>query len=526
MAKGRVVMGLLFFPRGGSAQVTRYLAPALIETGWDVSVVAGSLGAAGEETHAPTFFDGIDLRYVDYTDAFRVHRAGGSAVAAPVPMHPSYEDRGDVPDVVLASVDPSLAWHLASIWEAPFLAAGANQATVFHLHHLTPQHDAVAHRWPNVAVVAHLHGTELKLLEAIEERAEVAAALGFTLATIPDIGNLRLPPGALDERQDQVFRTTRWDRWRHGEFWLGHLRRQAESADHLVVVSPPDCTTAVQVLDVAAEHVSAIPNGVDLDLFRPRRLTPDERRASFRRWLIEDPQGWDESGVAGTIAYREADLDRLVGADGTATVLMFVGRFTSAKRVPRLVRAFAQARPHFQRPASLVVWGGHPGEWEDEHPFTVASEVGREGIFFTGWRGHGDLPDGLAACDALVMPSVNDSYPQTPLEAMAAGVPVIATKSGGFPSMINLDPAHPTGWLVAPDDESALVAALVEAVNRPEELARRGAGALSHAQANLSWSSMVSRFVDVYALAGERRRRRHPRVQPGPGPSVGGPPRN
>jgi D-inositol-3-phosphate glycosyltransferase len=517
MAKGRVVMGLLFFPRGGSAQVTRYLAPALTEAGWDVSVVTGSLGDAGEETHAPTFFDGIDLRYVDYTDAVRIHHAGGSAVAAPLPMHPSYEDRGDVPDVVLASVDPSLAPHLASIWEAPFLAAGAGRATVFHLHHLTPQHDAVAHCWPDIPVVAHLHGTELKLIEAIEERAEMAAALGFTLATMPDMGSLHPPPGALDERQDDVFRTTHWDRWRHGEFWLARLRRQAEAADHLVVVSPPDCTTAVKVLGVAPEYVSAIPNGVDLNLFRPRRLTPDERRAYFRRWLVEDPQGWDETGVAGSIAYREADLDRLVGADGAATVLMFVGRFTSAKRVPRLVRAFAQARPHFQRPASVVVWGGHPGEWEDAHPFTVASEVGPEGIFFTGWRGHGDLPDGLAACDALVMPSVNDSYPQTPLEAMAAGLPVIATQSGGFPSMINLDPAHPTGWLVAPDDESALVDALVEAVNRPGELARRGAAAQTNAQANLSWSTMVSRFEEVYALAGERRRRRRqPCQRPSP----------
>jgi len=34
---------------------------------------------------------------------------------------------------------------------------------------------------------------------------------------------------------------------------------------------------------------------------------------------------------------------------------------------------------------------------------------------------------------------------------MAVGLPVIATQSGGFPSMINLDPARPTGWLVAPE---------------------------------------------------------------------------
>ncbi len=85
-------------------------------------------------------------------------------------------------------------------------------------------------------------------------------------------------------------------------------------------------------------------------------------------------------------------------------------------------------------------------------------------------------PTVLAACDALVMASVNDSYPQAPLEAMAVGLPVIATTSGGFPLMINLDHTRPTGWLVPPDDEAAFAEAMIEAVNQPEQIARRGGG--------------------------------------------------
>jgi D-inositol-3-phosphate glycosyltransferase len=168
--------------------------------------------------------------------------------------------------------------------------------------------------------------------------------------------------------------------------------------------------------------------------FRPRPITPLQRRAYFRRWLVEDPHGWDETAVAGAVAYRGDDLERLLGPDGDATVLITVGRFTSAKRIPSLVRAFARARPRFVRPTSLVVWGGHLGEWQGEHPVTVARAEGSDGVFFTGWRGHDDLPHALAACDALVMASVNDSYPQAPLEAMAAGLPVIATTSGGIPA--------------------------------------------------------------------------------------------
>ena len=48
-------MGLLFFPRGGSAFVVRYLSPALTQAGWSVSLASGSLGARGEETNAATF---------------------------------------------------------------------------------------------------------------------------------------------------------------------------------------------------------------------------------------------------------------------------------------------------------------------------------------------------------------------------------------------------------------------------------------------------------------------------------------
>src|SRR4029079_12413227 len=138
-----------------------------------------------------------------------------------------------------------------------------------------------------------------------------------------------------------------------------------------------------------------VPNGVDVSLFHPRPITHRQRRRLFRRWLVADPQGWDESGVAGTVSYRDNDVERLLGPDGDAVVLVYVGRFTAAKRVPLLLRAFARARGHFVGPTSLLVWGGHPGECEGEHPVAVARTVGGDGVFFAGWRGHDDLPDAL-----------------------------------------------------------------------------------------------------------------------------------
>jgi glycosyltransferase involved in cell wall biosynthesis len=138
----------------------------------------------------------------------------------------------------------------------------------------------------------------------------------------------------------------------------------------------------------------------------------------------------------------------------------------------------------------------------------VAEQVGADGIYFAGWRGHDDLPAGLAACDAIVVPSVEDPYPQVPLEAMAAGLPVVACSSGGLLSMVNLDPARPTGWLVPPDDPDALTDALTTVVNDPSETAARGANALAHARAELSWDGLVTRFEAVYVQGIERHRRR------------------
>ncbi|MFO7591005.1 MAG: glycosyltransferase family 4 protein [Acidimicrobiia bacterium] len=509
MDRGRVVMGLLFSPRGGSAYVVRYLSPALARAGWSVSLAVGSHGAVGEETHAPTFFDGLDVHPLDYTAAIRAFEAGGDAIAAPRPMHPSYEDRAGVPDVVFASVAPELAEHLSAAWEAPLRAADADRADVFHLHHLTPQLDAVKRHWPDTPLVVHLHGTELKMLAAIAERRAIAATLGETLTTMPesvaeDSGSV----SGLDADRLAVLRTTRWDSWRHGEFWAAKLIRDAQLADHVITVSPANRDNAISVLGLEPERVTAIPNGVDLERFRPRPRTPGSRRALFRRVLVEDPQGWTESGPAGTLAYTEADLDRLLGTDDDATVLLFVGRFLGFKRVPALVRSFARARHRFTAPASLVVWGGHPGEWEGEHPASVAEEVGAQGIYFAGWRGHDDLPEGLAASDVLVVPSVDDPYPQVPLEAMAVGLPVAACHSGGLRSMVNVDPANPTGWFVPPDDADALAEVLVRVVNDPTETAERGANALAHARAELSWDRLAARFEAVYARAIEHRERR------------------
>ena len=93
-------MSLLFYPRGGSSQVVRYLLPALEGSGWRVSLVAGSLGKPGDRTHAQSFFKHPLLTPVDYGPALRAHEQGSDPPGGAMPMHPSYEDRPRAPDPV------------------------------------------------------------------------------------------------------------------------------------------------------------------------------------------------------------------------------------------------------------------------------------------------------------------------------------------------------------------------------------------------------------------------------------------
>ncbi len=163
LTRPRVVMGLMFFPRGGSAQVTRSLAHALTAQGWVVTVVSGSLRLPGRPGDASRFFSGLDVFPVDYTAALSTT----DPLRADPPLHPSYEDRPDAPDRVFATVDDTTYEHLVTAWTGILRQAGAATADILHLHHLTPLNEAAARVAPDVPVVGHLHGTELLLLEAI-----------------------------------------------------------------------------------------------------------------------------------------------------------------------------------------------------------------------------------------------------------------------------------------------------------------------------------------------------------------------
>src|SRR3712207_240398 len=108
----RVLMGLQFFPRGGSAHVARNLARNLPAAGWEARLVSGSLALPGRPGDAREFYSGLDVTPVDMTAALQ---APDPMLADP-PLHPSYEDRADAPDRVFAALSDAVYDHHVRAW--------------------------------------------------------------------------------------------------------------------------------------------------------------------------------------------------------------------------------------------------------------------------------------------------------------------------------------------------------------------------------------------------------------------------
>ena len=176
-------------------------------------------------------------------------------------------------------------------------------------------------------------------------------------------------------------------------------------------------------------------------------------------------------------------------------VVVFAGRFTTVKRVQLLIEAHHAMRSSTGHRSVLVIAGGFPGECEGGHHRTpTLRRLGAEDVFFVGWRDHDELAEILRCSDVFAALSVDEPFGLVYLEAMAAGLPPIATNSGGPASFVNVDQAQPTGWLVPPDDVTATAHALAEAVADPVARVARGNRAARFVRERYSWSSSAAEF--------------------------------
>ena len=166
-----------------------------------------------------------------------------------------------------------------------------------------------------------------------------------------------------------------------------------------------------------------------------------------------------------------------------------VGRLDPVKGHGLLIRAFARLRD--RHPGARLILIGDGEEREAYQALARELEIA-ERVRFLGWRG--DVDDLLGELDLFVFPSRNEGMGRAAVEAMAAGLAVVATRTGGLTEVVR---DGETGLLVPPGDADALSAAMDRLLARPEERRAMGEAGRNLAQA-YSAERMCEKIEGLY----------------------------
>jgi glycosyltransferase involved in cell wall biosynthesis len=180
-------------------------------------------------------------------------------------------------------------------------------------------------------------------------------------------------------------------------------------------------------------------------------------------------------------------LRRELGCPPAALLVGSVGRFARIKRYQDLILALA----HLGRSDVVCLLVGDGPEAPALAAAAREAGVG-DRVRFLGWRE--DVPRILAALSVFVLPSANEGMGLVLVEAMAMGVPVVATRVGGIPSVV---PDGECGLLVEPGDVAGLAGAVAKLLADPALAARMGAAGRRRAAA-YSVESMVEQLDGLY----------------------------
>jgi len=234
------------------------------------------------------------------------------------------------------------------------------------------------------------------------------------------------------------------------------LRALATLADRVTAVAEPVATFLHDRVGIPAGKIITIPNGVQLDRFRS--ATPAQREAFG--WSQTDP-------VIGCVARLEPEKGHRV-----------------------LLEAFREVRARIPTARLLLVGDGA----ERPHLVRMAESWQFNGaIRFLGTRD--DIPDLLATCDVVALPSYNEGMPMALLEAMAAARPVVASAVGGVPELVR---PEETGLLVPAGDPVALSQALERMLKDEAGRKRLATNAFEQVARRFSFDSTLHRYEALY----------------------------
>ena len=219
----------------------------------------------------------------------------------------------------------------------------------------------------------------------------------------------------------------------------------------------------VSAIGVAPGRIRQIYNGVDQSRFHP---------------LSERAQDRLPAGFAAPEAF-------VVGT---------VGRLAEVKDQATLVRAFSRmlrGNADEGKRARLIIVGEGPMRGQLEA--LIRDEGLEDVVWMAGDRD--DVAELLGCLGLFVLPSLGEGISNTILEAMACGLPVIATDVGGNPELVD---TGVTGLLVPAGDPDSLAKAMAAYLRDPELGKRHGRDALAKVTRRFCWDRCVAEYLDVY----------------------------
>lgn len=218
-------------------------------------------------------------------------------------------------------------------------------------------------------------------------------------------------------------------------------------------------------LGVRSERLNVIPNGV------PEFRRDDDARQQVRAGL---------------------------GLDSSMFVCLYVGRFVDVKDLPTLLRAAAGLAEPIRRMTRVLLVGDGP---ERRGLESLCKSLALERtVLFLGERS--DVPGLLNAADAFVMTSSTEGLPMALIEAMAAGLPCVATSVGGIPTLL----AEGAGLVVPPGRPEEVERALTRLAEDPQlrrELSKR---ASLKARTKYGLKPVASAYLSLLGLSGSHHR--------------------
>jgi len=261
------------------------------------------------------------------------------------------------------------------------------------------------------------------------------------------------------------------------------LAARLRSADHVITCSDYVRDRAVAYIPELAGRCSTVHNGVDMNSFDARSRT--DHRVGDRPFLLQVGAVSPHKGVHDTVdafirlAPRHPDLQLRVGGPS--------GDYPTEETFPL-------DDPAELRPLAPFYGGDYLECLRAKVPPALADRV-----IFTGWLSPEPLIDHLHEAAVVVFPPVwDEGFGLPALEGLAAGIPVVATRSGALPEIV-VDGT--CGYIVDKHDPAALAGAIDRLLAHDPLRAELGAAGWQRAHQHFDWDIVARRLTEVYDVA-------------------------